>query len=110
MPFWKDALRTKMSALQNAFSDATVSELRKVTLQEALTEQTAALRQVHDKMAATNAKYASIASPTLVRVPDVQALLNHDTVLLEYDLGPEFSGVGVVTNRDARVYRLPAQA
>jgi CHAT domain-containing protein/Tfp pilus assembly protein PilF len=105
----EDRLRAKISALQNAFSDETVSELRKVSLQQALTEQTAELRQVHDKMAAMNPKYESIASPTVVRVSDVQGLLNDDTVLLEYDLGPEFSGVGVVTNRDARVYRLPTQ-
>ncbi len=105
----EDDLRARIAALQNTFSDATVSELKKVSLQEALTEQTAELRQVHDKMAATNLKYESIASPTVVRVPDVQALLNDDTVLLEYDLGPVFSGVGVVTNREIRVYRLPAQ-
>jgi hypothetical protein len=105
----EDGLRLKVSALQNAFSDATVSELRKISLEQALTQQTAELSQVHDKMAALNAKYKSIASPTVVRVPDVQALLNDGTVLLEYDLGPEFSGVGIVTNRDIRVYRLPAQ-
>ncbi|MGA7872451.1 MAG: CHAT domain-containing protein [Candidatus Binatus sp.] len=105
----EDAVRVKISALQNAFSDATVSELRKVTLQDALTEQTAELRQVHEKIAATNAKYASMESSTPVRVSDVQALLDDDTVLLEYDLGPSFSGVGVITNRQIRLYRLPAQ-
>ena len=105
----EDAVRVKISALQNAFSDATVSELRKVTLQDALTEQTAELRQVHEKIAATNAKYASMESSTPLRVSDVQALLDDDTVLLEYDLGPSFSGVGVITNRQIRMYRLPAQ-
>ncbi len=105
----EDAVRVKISALQNAFSDATVSELRKVTLQDALTKQTEELRQVHEKIAATNAKYVSMESPTPVRVSDVQALLDDDTVLLEYDLGPSFSGVGVITNRQIRVYRLPAQ-
>lgn len=105
----EDTVRVKISALQNAFSDARVSELRKVTLQDALTEQTAELRQVHEKIAATNAKYATIESPTPVRVSDVQALLDDDTVLLEYDLGPSFSGVGVITNRKIWMYRLPAQ-
>jgi len=32
-----------------------------------------------------------------------------DTVLLEDDLGPNFSGVGVVTKRNIHVYGLPAQ-
>jgi CHAT domain-containing protein len=40
---------------------------------------------------------------------DVQRLLDDGTVLLEYALGPKLSGVGVVTNRDARVYPLPPQ-
>ncbi len=105
----EDAVRVRISALQNAFSDATVSELRKVTLQDALTDETVELRQVHEKIAAANAKYASMESSTPVRVSDVQALLDDDTVLLEYDLGPSFSGVGVITNRKIWMYRLPAQ-
>lgn len=105
----EDRLRAKISALQNAFSDQTVSDLRKISLQQALTEQMADLSQVHDKIAATNAKYESIASPTVARLTDVQRLLDDRTVLLEYDLGPDVSGVGVVTNRNLRVYRLPAQ-
>lgn len=106
----EDGLRRKIAALQNAFSDETVSELRQISLQQALTEQTSGLRQVHDRIAATNPKYEIFASPTVARLTDVQRLLDDDTVLLEYDLGPELSEVGVVTNRDARVYRLPAQA
>ena len=78
-----------------------------MTLQDALTEQTAELRQVHEKIAAANAKYESMESSTPVRVSEVQALLDDDTVLLEYDLGPAFSGVGVITNRQIRMYRLP---
>ncbi len=105
----EDDLRARIVALQNAFSDVTVSELKQESLQEALTEQTAELQQVHDKMAAMNARYESIASPITIRVADVQELLDDDTVLLEYDLGPEFSGVGVVTNREVHVYRLRAQ-
>ena len=106
----EDRLRGKIAALQNAFSDESVSELRKISLQQALTKQTAELRQVHDRMAGMNAKYESIASPTVARLADVQRLLDDGTVLLEYDLGPDFSGVAVITNRDIRVYRLPAQA
>ena len=105
----EDGLRARIAALQNAFSDSSVSELKKISLQEALTEQTAKLRQVHDKMAVRNAKYESIASPTTTRVAEVQRLLDDDTVLLEYDLGPEFSGVGVLTSAEVHIYRLPGQ-
>jgi CHAT domain-containing protein len=105
----EDQLRAKLSALQNAFSNTTVSALRKVSLEQALTAQRTELLRLHDKMAAANARYESIATPKSIRLVDVQSLLNDDMVLLDYDLGPESSGVGVITSRDIRVYRLPAQ-
>jgi CHAT domain-containing protein/tetratricopeptide (TPR) repeat protein len=105
----EDRLRAKIAALQNAFSDQTVSDLRKISLQQALTEQMADLRHVHDKIAATNAKYRSVTSPMVARLTDVERVLDDRTVLLEYDLGPEVPVVFVVTNRDASVYRLPPQ-
>ncbi len=106
----EDSLRAKLVALQSAFSDITVSELRKTSLEQALTTQVTELRHLHDKIAATNAKYEIMAPPGLVRLADVQKLLNDDTVLLEYDLGPAISGVGFITRTDKRIYRLPAQA
>ena len=36
-------------------------------------------------------------------------MLGSDTVLLEYDLGPDFSGVGVLTSTEVHIYRLPGQ-
>ena len=105
----EDRLRADISALQNAFSDERVSEFRNTSLQEAMDEQAAALGRLHAKMAALNSKYESIASPQMSNLADVQALLGSDSVLLEYDLGPEFSGVAVVTNHEIRVYRLPSQ-
>ena len=90
----EDEVRAKVSALESAFSDTRVSELEKISLEQALDAQSAELGKVHQKMAAANAKYQSIASPTKIRIADVQRLLDKDTVLLEYDLGPEFSGVG----------------
>src|SRR6266852_1111565 len=44
------------------------------------------------------------------RTRALRDLLNDDTVLLEYDLGPAISGVGFITRTDKRIYRLPAQA
>jgi CHAT domain-containing protein len=105
----EDSLRAKISALQSAFSDTTVSELKKITLEQALTAQTTELHQLHDKIAVTNAKYESIATPKTTRLADVQSLLDDDTVLLEYDLGPTISGVGVITKHDQQIYQLPAQ-
>jgi CHAT domain-containing protein len=80
-----------------------------VTLQDALAEQTSELRQLHEEIAATNAKYESISSPSPVRISDVQALLDNESVLLEYYLGPSFSGVWLITSRQIRFYRLAAQ-
>ena len=78
-------------------------------MQQALSSQEAELREVHEEIAATNPKYESLSSPRIAGIADIQAILGDDAVLLEYDLGPEFSGVGVVTNREIHVYRLPNQ-
>ncbi len=105
----EERLRAKLSALQSAFTDESISDLRKTSLQQALIDQEAALREVHEKIAAANPKYESLSSPKIAEIADIQAILGDDAVLLEYDLGPEFSGVGVVTNRAIHVYRLPSQ-
>jgi len=105
----EERLRAKVSALRSLFSDETISDLRKTSLQQALKNQEAALREVHEEIAAANPKYDSLSSPKVARITDIQALLGNDAVLLEYDLGPDFSGVGVLTDRAIQVYRLPSQ-
>jgi tetratricopeptide (TPR) repeat protein len=64
----EDGLRRKIAALQNAFSEPTVSDLRKISLQQALTDQTSELRQVHERIAAANPKYEIFASPRVARL------------------------------------------
>jgi CHAT domain-containing protein len=104
----EDELQAKIAALQNAFSDQDISDLKKTNLQQGLAVQEAALQGVHAEIAAVNSKYASLA-PQTATIAEVQTLLDSDTVLLEYDLGPEFSGVGVLTSTEAHIYRLPGQ-
>jgi CHAT domain-containing protein len=105
----EERLQGKISALQSAFSSVTVSDLRKVSLEQALSQQTGELARLHDKIVATNAKYQSIEASSLVKLPEVQGLLSDDAVLLDYDLGPDISGVGVITKSQVNVYQLPPE-
>ena len=104
----ENQLRAKISALENAFSDQGISDLKKTNLQQGLEVQEAALKGVHEEIASANSRYVSLA-PQTATIAEVQALLGSDTVLLEYDLGPDFSGVGVLTSTEVQVYRLPGQ-
>ena len=104
----ENQLRAKISALQSAFSDQGISDLKKTNLQQGLEVQEAALKGVHEEIASANSKYVSLA-PRTATIAEVQALLGSDTVLLEYDLGPDFSGVGVLTSTEVHIYRLPGQ-
>ena len=105
----EDGLHAKISALQSVFSDQRFSDLKRTSLEQALIDQQAALKAVQDKVVAANPRYAGVVSPQVAAIGDVQHLLGNDAVLLEYDLGSEFSGLGVLTARDMQVFRLPSQ-
>ncbi len=106
----EDRLRAKIAALQSVFSKERFSDLKQTSLQGALIDEQAALKAVQDKVVAANPRYAAVVSPRVAAIGDVQHLLGNDAVLLEYDLGSEFSGLGVLTAGDMQVFRLPSQA
>ena len=56
-----------------------------------------------------NPRYAALTEPQPVSLKDVQGLLDDDTLLLEYSLGPERSFLWVVSSRSIKSFVLPAQ-
>ena len=73
------------------------------TLMEQLRESQAQIRAKHPR-------YAALTQPQPLTLPEIQALLDADTVLLEYMLGKERSYLWVVTPSSLTSYELPKQA
>ena len=81
---------------------------------KALIGETSALAvQVRDLEARINAadpRHASFVSPRPLDLDAIQALLDDDTLLLEYALGDARSYLWVVSRRDIRVFTLAPRA
>jgi len=73
-----------------------------------LAEQEQALQALEVKMAVANPKYAELTSPQIAGIPQVQEVLEKDTLLLEYLLGDERSLLWAVTQDGMQRYELPA--
>ncbi len=59
---------------------------------------------------AKNPRYASLAQPQPMSASEIQAMLDEDTLLLEFALGAESSYVWVVTRTTLKEYKLPGRA
>jgi CHAT domain-containing protein len=69
----------------------------------------ARLNDLEAKIDAADPRLATFLRPKPLDIDDIQALLDDDTVLLEYALGDERSYVWVVSAREIRAFTLPAR-
>jgi CHAT domain-containing protein/tetratricopeptide (TPR) repeat protein len=83
--------------------DRITAERELQTLRRAFDETQAEIRR-------RSPRYASLSQPQPLRLSEIQRLLDHDTVLLEYALGEERSYLWLVTPTDVLPFTLPAQA
>jgi CHAT domain-containing protein/Tfp pilus assembly protein PilF len=67
-------------------------------------------REIEDQIQLQNPAYAALTHPQTLSGAQVQALLDDDTLLLEYSLGPYSSYVWTVTRTSLAVYRLPKRS
>lgn len=68
------------------------------------------VRDLEARIDATDTRHASFVRPRPLGVPAIQALLEDDTVILEYALGEARSYLWVVSPRDIRAFTLAPRA
>ncbi|MFN7930846.1 MAG: CHAT domain-containing tetratricopeptide repeat protein [Blastocatellia bacterium] len=95
----------QMRLVGNAENAAELARLAKEV--DDLTTQ---LDEVRGKIRETSPRYATLTQPQPLSVPAMQALLDDDTLLLEFALGTERSYVWAVTNNTLMAYVLPPRA
>jgi CHAT domain-containing protein len=83
---------------------------RRDAVEKEVAELLAAHRQVRADIRARSPRYASLTQPQPMDAPAIQALLDDDTLLLEYALGDERSYVWAVERSALRAYELPGRA
>lgn len=66
-------------------------------------------RDVEEEIELHNPAYTSLTHPQTLTAAQVQALLDDDTLLLEYSLGPGAGYVWAVTRTRLTIHRLPAR-
>ncbi|BFM38659.1 CHAT domain-containing tetratricopeptide repeat protein [Synechocystis sp. LKSZ1] len=67
-------------------------------------------RQVLASIRLASPRYGELTQPKTLSLKEIQALLEPDTALLEYALGPQRSYLWVITNRSLQSYELPSAA
>lgn len=68
------------------------------------------LEELQGRIRRENPRYADLTQGTTLSAAEIQALLDEDTVLLEYKLGQTRSFMWVVTKDSVRMFTLPARA
>jgi CHAT domain-containing protein/tetratricopeptide (TPR) repeat protein len=67
-------------------------------------------RQVEAEIRKTSPRYAELKYPQPLGLPEIQRMLDHETVLLEYSLGEERSYLWAVTPAGIESFELPKRA
>ncbi|HLJ86941.1 MAG TPA: CHAT domain-containing protein [Candidatus Angelobacter sp.] len=111
------ALYEKRRSLQKSFNSLVQRRVLLLNRQHAEDElatidrQVDALRkdyeEIEAEIRASNPGYASLTQASSLTTPDIQNLLDEDTLLLEYSLGEDRSHVFAVTRESIAVFDLP---
>ena len=85
-------------------------EERTAAVEKEVAELLAEHALVQSEIRARSPRYAALTQPQPMDAPSIQALLDDDTVLLEYALGEERSHVWAVSRTGLAAYVLPGRA
>jgi CHAT domain-containing protein/tetratricopeptide (TPR) repeat protein len=96
-----DAARTQIKLLGGPHTEADAAAVAKDL--DALTSE---YEQVETRIRQTSPRYAALTQPRPLSLPEVQQLLDQDTLLLEYSLGREHSFLWVVAPDSIKSYEL----
>jgi CHAT domain-containing protein len=89
-------LNAKAAARINAFIDKG-AEAMAAALDKEIAELTSRYQEVDAQVRASSPRYAALTRPEPLAVPDIQRLLDQNTVLMEFALGEKRSWLWVVT-------------
>jgi CHAT domain-containing protein len=105
------AIQKKLDALEKRRIDILS---RNITIPPELEQEHTNLNQQYeqnrDQIRLKNPRYAAITQPQPLKLPQIQQLLDDNTVLLEYSLGEERSYLWLVTKNSINSYQLPKAA
>lgn len=105
----RDQHADKLAQLQKLLSRKHKDEER-IRAEKELETLTFAFDQTQAEIRRRSPRYASLSQPQTLRLPEIQQLLDNDTVLLEYALGEERSYLWIVTSTDVLPFTLPGRA
>jgi CHAT domain-containing protein/tetratricopeptide (TPR) repeat protein len=94
----------RIRLLDGSHTGSQLSELDKE-----LSDLQARYRETEDQLALQDPAYAALTRPRILTSREVQELLDENTLLLEYSLGPGVGHVWAVTHTTLTVYRLPGR-
>ncbi len=80
------------------------------TLAQEIASLTAQSEEVRGQIRAASPRYAALTQPQPLGAPEIQELLDADTLLLEYALGEKASYLWAVTRTSVSSYQLPPRA
>ena len=90
---------------QGQYTETQIDELKAKS--QAFSNQ---LNQLQTQIRLTSPRYAALKYPQPLNLPEVQQLLDEDTLLLQYSLGEERSYLWAVTKNSITSYVLPKQS
>lgn len=105
----EEKITARISGVRRALANPALSKDYEKALLTTLTEQEQDLQALRVKMAVANPKYASLRSPQIASIQQVQAILDEKTILLEYALGEERSFLWGITKHSVQVHELPEE-
>lgn len=94
--------------MQLAGNKSKAAELAVITKE--VDDLSSQLDDIRSKIRATSPRYAALTQPQPLKAPEIQQLLEDDTMLLEYALGDEQSYLWAVTRDAIGAYTLPNRA
>jgi CHAT domain-containing protein len=98
-------LNAKAAARKNAF-DNKGAEVIAIAFDTEIAELTSRYQEVDAQVRASSPRYAALTRPEPLAVPDIQRLLDQNTVLLEFALGEKRSWLWMVTPGAITSYQL----
>jgi CHAT domain-containing protein/Tfp pilus assembly protein PilF len=98
----------KNRTLAQLYADAS-SRIQATVLEQELAELNVRRKYVESLIRAANPRYALLTQPEPSKLPEIQQLLDAETMLLEYSLGDDKSYLWIITADSITGFQLPSQ-
>ncbi len=107
----KSALQQQLGRLEEQrlqlFGSNTFDTKKLAAIETEIASLLQTYRQLLDKISRVSPRYAQLTQAQTLTLTQIQGLLDAETVLLEYALGPDRSYLWVVTSNSLQSYQLP---